>query len=441
VVFSICLATSNLWAAQCPRTSAEQDRWVGQRVDGLIRAARASYQTEAAQPAYERVVNATERAIRQCHLGDAPDFVSRYPEFVEYMRLLSLGQRDDHELGFEVSDKQYFAETSVYTTIPEFLVAPGFLRSVSRFESLPRAKAMLREMNARRSSTDQLLFFSYESRHLGTPDNLKSYLRLLIVVPGDPAQHIPEKWVQFGIADHGKPGSVRNVSVVAVVPAADQTSNVYFKDYFRTYRRNGSIAVKGRWEMGEGDDSCVRCHKSGVLPIFPVANSVSREERALVETVNKRFQTYLPSRFDRYLDTRKFGPGLGSSRDGGDVFPPLEFEAHENQSKVAMCSSCHQPNGIGSLNWPMESTIIRSFVKGGQMPLNASLPNSQRAQLYKQLVDDYFAIDEVRPGILKAWLLGRGREYDMRDAIGQMGMTTVVRPIIGSRKRWKMGND
>lgn len=75
------------------------------------------------------------------------------------------------------------------------------------------------------------------------------------------------------------------------------------------------------------------------------------------------------------------------------------------------------------------------------MPLNASLPDSQRAKLYKQLVDDYFAIDAGRPGILKAWLLGKGREYDMRDAIGQMGMTTVVRPMIGSRKSWKMGND
>ena len=409
VVFSVCVGASSIWAAQCPRSSAEQDRWVGQKVDGLVHAAHAAYRNETAQRGYERVVDATERAMRQCRLAEKPDFVKRYSEFVEYIRLLSLGQRDDHELGFEVSDKEYFAETSVYTAIPDFLLTPRFLRLASRSETLPQAKAFLREVNAGRASDDQLLFFSYESRHLGTPDNLNSYRRLLIVVPGKRGEHIPEKWVQFGIADPGKPRSVRNVSVVAVLPKPDQTNNVYFKDYFRMYRRDGSIIIKGRWESGNDDDNCVRCHKSGVLPIFPVADSVNREESAMVETVNKRFQTYLPARFDRYLDPAKFGPGLGSSRDGSDMFGGLRLEISDNRSNTTICSSCHQPNGLGSLNWPMESTIIRSFVKGGQMPLNASLSDVQRAQLYRQLVDDYFSIDDRRPGILKAWLLGKSR--------------------------------
>jgi hypothetical protein len=32
-----------------------------------------------------------------------------------------------------------------------------------------------------------------------------------------------------------------------------------------------------------------------------------------------------------------------------------------------------------------------------------------RTQLYKQLVNEYFAVDETRPGILQAWLLGKMR--------------------------------
>src|SRR5260370_39505738 len=191
--------------------------------------------------------------MKQGRLTDDRDFADRYPEFVEYVKLLSLARKDDHELGFEVSDKQYFAETSQYTTIPDFLLTPRFLRAVSRFENLLQAKALLREMNAGRAAEDQFLFFNYISRHLGTPDNPDSYRRLLIVVPGNPSKQLPEKWVQFGIADPGRPRNVRNVSVVAVVSGPDQAANVYFKDYFRTYRRNGSINIRGRWELGEGD--------------------------------------------------------------------------------------------------------------------------------------------------------------------------------------------
>ena len=178
------------------------------------------------------------------------------------MKLLALARRDDHQLGFEVPDEQYFAETSQYTTIPEFFLTPRFLKVVSRAETLPQAKALLREMNATRAPGQQLIFFSYTSRHLGTPDNRNSFRRLLIIVPGDSAQRLPEKWVQFGIADPGKPRSVRNVSVVAVLANNDQTANVYFKDFYRTYRRSGVITIKGRWELGEGDDNCVTCHKS-----------------------------------------------------------------------------------------------------------------------------------------------------------------------------------
>ena len=312
IVCSLPVAAANLSATPCHRIKTQRDQWVVARVNTLVRAARAAYENEKQQQSYERVVDQIAGGMKRCGVADDPEFVESYPEFTDYVRLLLLARRDDHELGFEVSDKVYFAETSQYTTIPDFLLTPRFLSSVSRFETLSHAKALLREMNAGRTADDKLLFFSYSSRHLGTPDNPDSYRRLLIVVPGNPAQQVPEKWVQFGIADPGRPRSVRNVSVVAVVPVPDHTTNVYFKDYFRTYRRHGAITIKGRWELGEGDDNCVSCHKSGVLPIFPVAGSVTRDEQAMVETVNKRFETYLPAHFGRYIDTSRFGPGLGS---------------------------------------------------------------------------------------------------------------------------------
>ena len=401
ICVSILLASlmaSEVAARPCAKTSVQQDAWVRRSIDTLIRSARKAYEEERAERAYSRQLGWIANTLKQCQLESDINFTSRYPEFVEYVRVLSLDRQKGHELGFEVSDGVYFTETQSFVTIPDFLLTPEFLLAVRRFETLGKAKAMLRAMNATRATNDQLLFFSYESRHLGTPDNDDSYRRLLIVVPGNPAENVPEKWVQFGIPDPRARVPVRNLSVVAVVPGPENTTNTYFKDYFRTYRRDGSVTVKGRWELGYGDDNCVKCHKSGVLPIFPVAGSVSKDEKPTVEAVNQRFLTYGAPRFGRYLDASKFGPGLGSKRLTSNP-----------RHLTPACVSCHQSNGLGSLNWPMDSVLISSFVEGGRMPLGSNLREWESTELYQQLIEDYFSLDESRPGILKAWLLGRSR--------------------------------
>jgi len=394
-LFLITIAHAAI-ASPCAKTQTEQDAWVHRSVDVLIAKAHAAYEEESAERVYLKVLAHIAGTLKQCKLTDDLSFTSRYPEFVEYIRVLSLDQKPDHQLGFEVSDRVYFQQTRQFVSIPDFLLKPELLEAVRHFETLGKAKEILRELNSNRAKDEQLLFFSFESRHLGTPDNDDSYKRLLIVVPGNPAQNIPEKWVQFGIADPHARVPVRNMSVVAVVHGPDNTSNTYFKDYFRTYRSNRPVTVTGRWELGEGDDNCIKCHKSGVLPIFPVDGSVSEDEKAIVNLVNKRFLNYVAPRFGGYIDPSKFGPGLGS--------------AHTilNQSRTASntnCSSCHQPSGLGSLNWPMDSVLISSFVEGGQMPLGSHLKALESTQLYEQLINDYFSIDPKQPGILKGWLL------------------------------------
>ena len=127
-----------------------------------------------------------------------------------------------------------------------------------------------------------------------------------------------------------------------------------------------------------------------------------------MQIVNERFLKYTKPRFDKYLDASTLGPGLGST----GVSAPRGSLAHSASTlgtDGVKCGACHQPNGLGSLNWPMDRVLISSYVKGGQMPFGYKLQPAERKRLYQKLIQDYFAVDEANPGILKAWLLGRSR--------------------------------
>lgn len=388
-------------------TKFDQDAWVRARVNALVLAARAAYNSDRAVAAYERVLRSINRTIRRRRLSENAGFATRYKEFVEYIQAASLDQMPGHELGFTVPDKQYFAETRQYVGIPDFLMARSFLRWVSRYETLEQAKGFLRRLNATRETSERLLFFSYKSRHLGTPDNDDSYLRLLIMIPGKPEARVPEKWVQFGVTDPRARTLIRNVSVVSALAHSDGTFDTYFKDYFRTYRRDGSISIKGRWELGYGDDNCARCHKSGILPIFPEAGSVTTGELQALSALNERFRAYGTPRFDRYLDQSKFGPGLGSATWGRRKDRFGEEFIRTDAGRAMNCTACHAPERLGALNWPMDRVVISSFIKGGRMPFDYQLQAPDREELHERLIQEYFAIDDANPGILKAWLLGK----------------------------------
>jgi hypothetical protein len=407
LALGLMLAGNTAKASPCARVKMRTDAWVAARVDALVLAARRAYESDRAIPAYERVLDGIAGTIRQCRLADDNNFISRYRVFVEYVEAASLDRQADHELGFVVPDKQYFAETRQYVQIPEFLLNQTFLRSVSRYETLERAKSFLRQLNSTRDPYEQLIYFSYKSRHLGTPDNRSSYRRLLIVVPGNAAKGVPDKWVQFGVPDPGTRKRVRNVSIVSALAGSGGTFDAYFKDFYRTYGRDGSISIQGRWDLGEGDDNCAQCHKSGILPIFPARGSVNEAEQQALLAVNERFLTYGSPRFGNYLDGRKLGPGLSSA---GSDDRRQRFGARFTKTPVAnamVCSSCHNSERLGALNWPMDKILISSYVNGGQMPMGHQLKISDRRELYAKLIQEYFATEEANPGILKSWLLGR----------------------------------
>jgi hypothetical protein len=409
VLVFIIAAAGATYASPCETISSHADAWVAKRVDALVKSAHAAYVNNDLNAGYDGVLDNISYTIRRCQLLDNTNLAERYPEFIGYIEETSWVRKPGHQLGFNVPDKQYFAETARFVQIPDYLLERRFLRWVSRAETLERAKAYLRGLNHKRDVKDQLIFFSYRSRHLGTPDNNDSYLRLLVVVPGDLGQGVPERWVQFGVTDRGERVRVRNVSVVSALAADDETYNAYFKDYFRTYLRDGSIRVKGRWELGEGDDSCVKCHKSGVLPIFPVRGSVKADEQDGVDIVNARFRGYGSARFDKYFDATKLGPGLSAVSEEDRRTRFADIDAKPAVAHAMSCSSCHNADGLGSFNWPMDDVILSSFVRGGRMPRGQELSVAERADLYRKLITEYFATSGTNPGILKSWLLGKNR--------------------------------
>src|SRR5713101_5997149 len=95
-------------AAPCNQIKSQPDAWVKRAVNALVPAARRAYERDNAQNAYGRVLDGIARALEQCRLADEGDFAVRYPEFVGYIKTLSLGHRALHELGFNVPDSVYF---------------------------------------------------------------------------------------------------------------------------------------------------------------------------------------------------------------------------------------------------------------------------------------------------------------------------------------------
>lgn len=402
----------------------QSDQWTLNQIDRLVSAAHAACESNPRLPAYHKLLRQLTTTMEREKLRENADFLRRWPRFVEYVETASLDTRPDHQLGFNVTDKRYFAETRNYVQIPSFLLDPEFLRWASRSETLEKAKHYLTGLNTSREPEQRLTFFSYRSRHLGTPDNNDSFLRLLVVVPGDADQRAPEKWVQFGVTDAGEKNLVRNISVVSALLNGDGSFDSYFKDYYRIYRRGEPIQIKGRWELGYGDDNCAQCHKTGVLPIFAEEHSVAADEEQAVQQVNKRFRSYGRPRFGKYLDEQKFGPGLASA---DPATRSQRFGSAFVNSPVAgamICSRCHQEQKLGELNWPLSPKVVRSFIRGGKMPPHQELNASQRNELYTKLLEEYFATDAANPGILKSWLLGNDKSdrHDLRPELAPLGL-------------------
>lgn len=355
--------------------------------------------------------------IRKYKLNLNPLFKERFANFFKFVEVNKLRRLPGHSLGFTMPDQEYFEKTSELTDLPAALRTTEFLNLASREETLQQAKAYLDRLNDTLPTEKKLLYFSFRSRFLGTPDRRDVTGRLLVHVPAENLGNntLAERWIQFGISPKGDTRErVKNVSVIAVVKKDEKIYTPYFKDHFRIYNKNGSIDLRSRYEESNFFvEACYMCHKMGVAPFFPEQGSVPQEELARVEEANKRIRKYGTADYGDLLDLKSFGPGMGQAMKI-EKEKLAEISTHaEKIAKAMNCAGCHSAKALGELRFPIHETMAGKWVKDGKMPPGQNLDDQELKKLHDLLVEEFFRTAKDRPGTLKSWMLST---YDEESA-------------------------
>ncbi len=431
LAFLILVQGKNQVAAQtsepavCPKTISDwkkfQDRGAAQLVHFAASGSNNSFNTDVRQ------MNSIFRACFNLEaepLKSNADLVASLMNLKRFTSARSVEGLDHFAMGFNVQDAQYFQETSAFTAVPADLQTPDILSAFSDPKRTDDAIKMLESLNKSYASNAQMIFFRYTSQHLTTPDASRVFGRILILVPGvdDTQGSKIDRWVQFGVPEEGN-GHTQNVSVVAVVTHRDKTTDIYFKDHFRMFDKN-AIYLKSRFDVNGTGDSCVACHKSGVLPIFPMPGSLASIDQPKLDAVNRLFRQYGPPSFGGYLNPADEGPGLGATDDAATAMRTPDFfaqcttglalenstDSHLKISNAMTCANCHNSKRLGDLNYPLNTTEIDSYVRAGLMPPKSQLNANEREGLLRCLKAEYLGTDSTRPALLLNWLRGTWNE-------------------------------
>ena len=419
LILLIQLASLNAAYAACPTTAQE---WLQARDESAKKIVADSLKSTAGSAVFASAnVSGMAKLLSDCLTDaqplfqDSQDLQAGMQNIIRFTEARKNEGRPGWQLGFNVPDAQYFAETADWTAVPDDLKTQPILRAFSDPQTVAHGLELLEQLNATYPEERKMIFFQYRSQHLTTPDASRVFGRIFVYYPGN-----PEKWIQYGVPEQGLPRT-QNLSVVSIKTEPDGRQNVYFKDHFRMYDKE-EIYLKDRFAVNGQSDNCTSCHKSGILPIFPAPGSFSIADGEKIAAVNAIFRKYKPAAFGGYLNPDHLGPGLGMtakkivdartdeflSQCTQGLQLPDQATSFTKIRRAMNCSGCHNNQRFGDLNFPVNRSLVRSYVTAGLMPpvSGASLTSPEREGLIRCLEDEYFGRSEGSSKILLQWLTG-----------------------------------
>jgi len=158
--------------------------------------------------------------------------------------------------------------------------------------------------------------------------------------------------------------------------------------------------------------SCHQCHRTGAMPLVPVAGSKLITLNKGTDPVkqlawfNDRVADTANAVSDS-IDVQGFGPSLGefNPKQRTDQFvvrcsgnPQLSKTSLVKIKKAMNCSSCHDGDLVGALDYPVltdDSTaagirVAETFIKSGHMPPGENLSTEERDALFECLIYEYY---------------------------------------------------
>jgi hypothetical protein len=345
-----------------------------------------------------------------------------------------------NDLGYEITDAQYWSYAKRSVQFPPLLSSQEFLRDLSRPATYKAAVDLIEAANSTLPDDRKWVVLPFLSQFIKSADR-STYGRLLVFVPNEPVTDgVVDRWIQFAIAvpEGNAAPDIQSVSMVAISRASADSgvSKSYLMDFLRISdsASNSIKIVPTPLFRNNPSNNCYDCHKAAVIPIRPeceysfddLGNLVPKMSGVgeIPEMLNHRISGYGPIDLG-VQDAGAYGPSLGPAADRSDDSirkasgMDLTAESAAHVRAAMRCASCH--DSFAKLNYPLALRTSRdvkgfksnrglgqSFVEKGWMPPGNTLTDQERRVLWLALTKEYYDPAQ-KSGIFIDWLRGQTR--------------------------------
>jgi hypothetical protein len=366
-------------------------------------------------------------------LGKALSPLYKFSNALHWMTLRDANGFPNHQMGFSITDTDYYTFASPYLQFPDLLKSSTFLNAIATPAGYSKAVQMITDRNAAAPNEKPWQVVLFKARFITTvdPGPTATYGRLLVVVPDIPTPYggTMDKWILFGLItpDMDQTLSNQNVSQFTVYTDKSLQQTTYMMDFDRKPNAAGGVDITPIVARGPGkypSKNCYDCHKLSILPIHPDTEyKFDSAGKLIPKTATDPLvapglneiiaDVYTAPNFPK-MDVDAYGPPAGpQGRTRSDDFIKYcsKNSALTAQSlikiKAAMnCSTCHSNDGNGSLNYLQATmskrdflpvlrdnvSMIDTFVGQGWMPPHTglSLSSDERAAVSACVTREYF---------------------------------------------------